>query len=271
MYYLQMEYGDKVISIPFGGLKDADNYTLQFENREKMLSHIFRMLELNIPIDEINRIYLVSEKNIDEEFDYETCLPIKYSKNNFNLDSVKLAFIEYLQKDHSRIRNFGIIHVNLPYMMDFKDGIKDITDDQIRMAVNGYLKDDYKKYRDIYFDIWNDVNIRVDKVDTKKVIVRDDLSELESKYDDYVQYLIELSSRGDEEGIRAREELSFMDLEEIRKSLLKTKYGILDGLSDLSMVDSEDIFEFEELTNMKIDDLRSLVKKSLGIKDGIHK
>ena len=34
MYYLQLEYGNKIISIPFGNeLRNIDNYTMQFKDR----------------------------------------------------------------------------------------------------------------------------------------------------------------------------------------------------------------------------------------------
>lgn len=268
MYYLQMEYGNKVISIPFGNLKNIDNYTIRFENREKFLNHIFRVLNVNISTSDIGKVYLLLENKLGEEFDYEYCLPIKYSNNNFNFDSLKLAFTEYLQKNHNRIRMFDIIHVKLPYMMHFKDELSDITNEEIKMAVNAYFNgDSYKKMRVVYFAICGEVNIKVDKVNTDKELdVRDGLSKLESNEDDYVQYLIELSSRGEAERERALEELSMMDIADVISRLPRAYRGVLDGASDLSMVNPQDILEFEMLTGYGIESLREIVSKSLGRK-----
>ena len=48
MYYLQLEYDNTIISIPFGKLKDIDNYTMQFSDRLVFLDRIIFILGLDI-------------------------------------------------------------------------------------------------------------------------------------------------------------------------------------------------------------------------------
>ena len=74
--------------------------------------------------------------------------------------------------------------------------------------------------------------IRIDKLISRKDdFSGENLSCLESD-DDFIQYLIELSSRGDREYNIAMEELSSSDLEDIRRSIGKTPVAVVDGLSD---------------------------------------
>ena len=47
-------------------------------------------------------------------------------------------------------------------MMDFKDGKRDISDEEIKQAVYTYFKSNYKGIREIYFDIDGEYKIKKD-------------------------------------------------------------------------------------------------------------
>lgn len=267
MYYLQLEYDNTIISIPFGKLKDIDNYTMQFSDRMVFLDRIISCLGLNINKNYISRIYLVDEENKDLEFDYDSnkCLPIRYNKDNYNVDSLRDNFILYLQQDHSRIRRYDLFYAKFSGMMGFKAGERDISDEEIKGIVYSYFKEHYKGIRKIYFDIKDDYKIKIDNFKLKdKEIKRDDLSKLESREDDYLQYLIELASRSDDDRLRAIEELSLMDIEELNKRLSGNSYGVIDGISDIEMIKNDDTKEIEELVGMDIEDIRKIAVKNIG-------
>ena len=265
MYYLQLEYDNTIISIPFGKLKDIDNYTMQFKDRLEFLDRIISVLELDIDRNYVSRIYLVDEEDRLDEFDYDSCLPIRYNNDNYNLDSLRDNFILYLQSDHNRIRRYDIVHVKLPGMMDFIDGKRDIGDEEIKQSVYAYFKKHYEGIRKIYFDIKDEYRIKKDtfKLCDKK-IKHDELSKLESSEDDYLQYLIELSSRSEEDRLRAIEELSLMDMEELDRRLSSSSYGVIDGISDMDMIKNDEILEIELLVGMNIEDIRKIAKKYVG-------
>ena len=56
MYYLQLEYDNTIISIPFGKLMDIDNYTMQFRDRLVFLDRIISILGIDIDKNAIQRI-----------------------------------------------------------------------------------------------------------------------------------------------------------------------------------------------------------------------
>lgn len=269
MYYLELEYDGKIISIPFGKLKDIDQYTMGYSDRKSFLNNLIAILGFDIDINFVDKVYLVDEENRLNGFNYEDCLPIRYSRDNYNVDSLRENFIYYLQKDHNRIRRFDIVHVKLSSMMDFKDRKRDISDDEIRQCVDAYFKEHYKAIRQIYFDISDECNIKIDKFEvSKKNIKRDNLSKIKSEEDDYLQYLIECFSRSEEDRLRAREELALMDIDELMGKLEGYSSGLLDGLTDIDSVKSKELdderIELEYLVGMNIDEIRQGTLKRLG-------
>lgn len=274
---LYMETSKGIISIPFVSIKEADLFTSQYNsrfdnvgNRNKLLNFLIKILQLPISVDDIGRVYL-SYKNIDDiEFNYETCLPVKYSKDNYNIDSVIANFSLYLKRDQSRLNYPGIRDVGKKKFSRFVPG--EMSNNDIDFLAGVYLNNDYRKIRDMYFylselDSVNEkYNIRIDKlVSNNDDFSSEKLSSLESD-DDFIQYLIELSSRGDREYNIAMEELSSSDLEDIRRSIGKTPVAVVDGLSDSRLINvNRDIANLEECTGISIDKLREMCKKQIVI------
>ena len=94
-----------------------------------------------------------------------------------------------------------------------------------------------------------------DMDETKK----NNLSKNESYNDEFIQYLIELASRGEEYLDKAMEELSKVDLEDISRTLEKGGLGIFDGLGEGRDVGfDEDAYVLVEYTGMSIEELKSI-------------
>ena len=273
---LYMETSKGIISIPFVSIKKVDLFTSQYDsrfdnvgNRKKLLNFLIKILQLPISINDIERVYL-SYKSIDDvEFNYETCLPVKYNKDNYNVDSVKENFSLYLKNNQSRLNYPGIRDVGKRIFSRFSPGR--MSNNDIDMIVKTYLKDDYRRIRDAYFYLseldsaYEKYNIRSDKLASNSGNgYRDDISNLESNNDDFIQYLIELSSRGEREYNIVMEELSASDLEDIRSSIGKTPVGVIDGLSDSRLINvNREIATLEKCTGISINKLREMCKKQI--------
>ena len=108
-------------------------------------------------------------------------------------------------------------------------------------------------------------SVRIDKlVCNNEINYSEKLSNLESNNDDFIQYLIELSLRGNKGYNTAMEELSKGDLEDIRRSIGKTSFSVVDGLSDSRLIDiNRDIASLEECTGISINLLREMCKKQI--------
>ena len=249
--------------IPFLDLKKLDGFTAGFQDEEEMIGALNRILDLSIEMEEIININISSDRYKEREGSSLSC--IKYSNDNWNIDSLRDVFSLYLRQNHKRIRNCDVRHVNTDSMLRFQAGMP-ISDKGIELAVKVFLNMDYKKQRDTYFMIRDFGNIRIDKSireieDTKK----NNLSSSESYNDEFIQYLIELAGRGEEYLDKAMEELSRVDLEGISRTLEKGGLGIFDGLGVLSSDNfDEDAYVLVEYTGMSIDELKS-IQPSMGI------
>jgi len=242
--------------IPFLDLKKLDGFTAGFKNEEEMIETLNRILDLSIDMEDIVRIYISSDRYKERDNSSLSC--IKYSGDNFNIDSLRDMFSLYLKQDHRRIRRSDVRFVNTDNMLRFQAG-KPISDKGIDVAVKVFLSMDYKKQRDVYFMIRDFGSVRIDKVvrdmeDTKE----NDLSKSESYNEEFIQYLVELAGRGEEYLDKAMEELSKVDLEDISRSLEKGGLGIFDSLGATFSEFDEDTYVLVEYTGMSIEELKSI-------------
>lgn len=246
--------------IPFLDLKKLDCFTVGFENEEKLIDTLNKILDLSIDMEDIVSIYITGDRYKDT--DNSSLSWIKYSGDNWNLDALRNGLSLYLRQDHRRIRKCDVRFVNTQGMIRFQAG-NPISDNDINLAVKAFLttgKDTYKKQRDMYFLIRDGGFVRGYKVPVVKTRVnKTDLSKMESYNDDFVQYLIELAGRGDEYLERAMEELSKVDLEDISRTLYKTEHGVIDSFRTTDEGDTfEDAYTLVEFTGMSIDELKAL-------------
>ena len=243
---LKIKTIDKIIEIPFIDLEAVDLFTVRYNNRDELLFGLNNILNLSLDIKDIKEIYIyceyVSRKNIFTSKN----VPVKYRKDNFDIKTLGGFFAEYLKKDHNRIKTCGVKDINSKAMYEFRFSEEDkLTDFDIEDAVRKYLTNaPYRTYRKVYFMIKDFVKVNINRVVREKVENNQrNLSEFDSN-NEYLQYLLEYASRGEEETIRAMDELSRYDLEELSKN---HGYSL------------EDLYDLEKYTGLKIGELTSYI------------
>lgn len=251
--FLNIETKNGLIMIPFLGLKELDCFTVGFDNLEDLITSLSKILDLSLDVLDVLNIYITGSRY--KKTRNSSLFYVKYSCDNYNYESLRDMFSLYLKQDHRRIRKCDIRFVTTGGIDRFLDG-GEITDQEIDLAVNAFLKKDYKKMRDVYFMIKDDVSIRTLKNDSTN-IERSNISSLEAVEDSFVQNLIERASRG-EDLDAIMEELSLVDLEDISSALSGSRRDIFDGLTDEETRDLENIYSLEMLTNMSIEDIKSI-------------
>ena len=203
-----------------------------YNNEIELIESINKILDLSLDISEVTDIYISGRRFKHTKNDSLSC--IKYSTDNYNLDSLKEMLSLYLKQNHKRIRYCDVRFVNTEGMIKFNAG-RPISDKDIELAVSIYLNSGYKKERDMYFMIKNFGTVRTEKL-KESSRTRESLKEMD---DSFVKYLIELSSRGEEQLEKALDELSKIDLEEISKVLDGKQHIPFDWLYNPKEDDSE--------------------------------
>ena len=169
---------------------------------------------------------------------------------------------DFVQK---ALNNVGIKQVAKSIIHNFKPGYA--SDNQILLIAKVYLNNNYRRIRDTYFKLSEEMNVKpiLEPLSIKEnsKTIREDLRKMESENNAYIQYLIELYSRGETE--IALEALSKIDNEDLEKALGRTHHGIVDGLSDETLISQEEISSLEEVTGTSIETLREDVYRSLKI------
>lgn len=272
---LYMETSMGIISIPFVGLREVDLFTTSYNsrfdkddlnNKSKLLDVLINVLKLPISVNDIGRVYLSYEDIESVEFNYDTCLPIRYSKDNYNIDSLIENFSLFLKRDRSRLDYPGIKNVGMNTYGDFS--IDTISERNIDIIANLFLDNNYKRMREVYFYLTEidspteKYNIKIDKM-KDEINDRKEISKLESSEDSFVQYLIELSSRDRNKSGIVMDEFSKIELEDVRKELGNDSKYIFDGLSSKNNNIEKDIANLEECTGINIEILRDICSSQI--------
>lgn len=241
---------DKILTIPFNSLEEVDIFTMRYENRYNFLNRMIKILDLNVLIKDITEVYI--EPSINKN------MPIKYSRDNYNLDSLIDCYALCVIKDKRYISS-GLKKVIINIKGDCS--IDNLTLKDIAFIIKRYFDRRYSIHREIYFMIKDDVDIKIDKISSENInLKRDNISELESD-NDYIQYLIELKQRGYDD--LALDELSKVDLEVLSTNLKNSRYGIFDGICNNDLSIYEDIIILEESTGLTIDSIKELCYKKI--------
>lgn len=243
---------DRILMIPFNSLEEIDVFTMRYNDRYNFLNRMIKILDLNVQIRDITGLYIMSSANKN--------LPLKYGKDNYNLDSLIDNYALYLVKNRFKIYfpaglKKVITNIKGEYNLD------NLTLKEMTFIIKRYFNGRYSNHREIYFMIKNDMSIEIDKVfSDRRDLKRAELSEFESD-NDYIQYLIELKQRGYDE--LALDELSKIDLEVLSSGLKDSKYGVFDGMCNTDLSIYEDIIVLEEATGMSIDTIKELCYKQI--------
>jgi len=261
---IETNYGD--IRIPFMGLKELDYFTVGYNDSEELINSLIKVLDLPMLFSDVSRIYIDGKdytNNGNSSINY-----IKYRGDNYDMESVQNMLSLYLRQDHRRIRFCDVRYVKTDSMIRFNAGMS-ITDREINMAINSFLKDRYgnyiyKKVRDMYFLVKNFGGVKINKLYADYISTYDvNLSKVEAKEDDFYQYLIEYSSHGENEFEKAIDELSIIELENIKSTI--EDGNLFDGIKkeeDYELV--EDINALESLTGLSIESLKKIVSSGYG-------
>lgn len=257
--YLKIETNDGVITIPFLGMKEVDDFTVLYRNMGELVSSLIKFLQLPIELYDVADVYLTYYKYNRKRDD--DCFSIKYQGDNFNKISLQEAFVTYLKDDLKRIFTSDIRYVKTEGILNYY-GTGMISTYDLERAVLKFFAEGtgYKRMRDTYFLIKDSVRVGIDWVPeaTMEGLDRRDLSTYSTGEDNHLNYLIELSKKGEEEFDKAMDEIGQADLEEIRGLLRSGDYGIVDGASsDYQTLNSKrKRMSLEENTGISIADLR---------------
>lgn len=255
--YLKIDTNKGIITIPFLGIQEVDNFTVMYGNVSELVNGLIKLLKLPISLDDVIDIYLSYDKY--NRCRDDKCLNIKYMGDNFNSESLKEAFATYLKDDPKRIFMTDICYVKTPGILKyFEMGM--ISGYEIDNAVRIFFAPGtgYKRKRDTYFLIKDDVSIDIDEVsyDYLDKIDRKNLSSHSDGGDNHLNYLVEYSKKGEEEYERAMDEIGQSDLEDISRFLENSRIGIVDGVSDDFHTTDMEILSLEENTGLSIENLR---------------
>lgn len=268
-----------LIKIPFLGLQELDAFTARYNNKIELVNGFNELLKLSILPEQVDRVYVYYEYQVgknDEKFK-DSYIPVKYRGDNFNVDSLKQTFTQYLINNHDKIKECGVRKINTSAMREFMLGYDNLSDFDIKTAVDWYFGDNkYAKIRNAYFMVKGKTKLSKDKIliEQPKTIERS-LSRFSSN-DENFQHLLEYASRGEEESYRVMEELSKFDLEELQIMLKNQHFGLFDGMiknTDVSLDEVNgltqsksdnflyDLYDLEKYTGYDIDELIEYVSR----------
>ena len=253
-----------VITIPFPSVKIADEYTVNFNDQNELISKLSKILQLDITQDDILDTYLEWQRyDARNRTIVSSKLPIKYQSDNYDINNLKVVFSSYLKEDRQRIMRFDIRYLQTPAFINFVHGNGVLTERDIDFGVEAFLKDgNYMKARDIYFGL----KYSKRKVKTLPKRIGYNLSQdLDKHYtrDTYLSSLLDYAKQGDEEYAKAMEIIASYDLEQL-DSLVDSKEGkIVDGLYGYADISYGDIVLLELATQLNINTLITLANSSI--------
>lgn len=256
---LKIQTYDGDIEIPFRGLESLDEFTVRYKNREELLTGLLAMLNLSIDRNRIKEVYVYYEYTRANRLRRKTSV-VKYSKDNFDKKTLINSLKEFLKNNHDMIRYCGIRKIKSKGIQAFIRDECDVEDYEIDFAVDRYFEGaPYGVYRKVYFFLRDyKVKVNINKVvrDGNETVDRS-LSQFHSD-DDYIGPLLKLA-KDDENYDKIFDELSRIDLEDLKTALTNSHFGLFDGVGNDKPYTLEDLYDLQVATGMDINDLCELV------------
>lgn len=168
--YLVLEFDNNIINIPFNGLEYVDEFTVMYDNPLELVASISQLLDFGIPNEEILDAYLASSLyniNDDQQEFKDRSLAIKYNRDRFDKNDLKIKLANYVKSDISRMSEYSGFENILNNYCNKKKMAGAITDREIDAVSDIYLSDNYKRRKESYFKL-KDKGIRT-KVDELKI------------------------------------------------------------------------------------------------------
>lgn len=267
----------RVYSIPVNSLSEIDEFSVWYPNKLELGKMLNNILDLNIiNFDKVD-IFLSYRYSSNSKVSY---LPIKYSSDNYNCDSVKETYAKYYKDDHSRIKTntSGIRNVGHQVIREYIQGTKEITNNEIDMAINSYFNGaGYKKYRDSYF-VLKDANykVKIDKLkEDEQNIDRTNLSTY-AVANPYLSGLKRYAALGEEEHAKVMDTLAGYDMDELNRVTKNNNYGLFDGEGILTKrndreIEHDEAMQLESITSKRLQELKELLNEYYQSKKGMHR
>lgn len=252
---LKIRTCDGNIEIPFISLELLDEFTVRYKDREELINSLLSMLNIHIDRERIIDVYIYYEYVKKGKVRGKTTR-IKYSKHNFDKERLIGCVKDFLNNNHDMIQYTGVRKIKSNGMYEFLNGFRDIKKYEIDYAVDEYFKGaPYGVYRKNYFFlIDNGVTPKINRVFHKDGIA---ISREMTKFhtdNEYIQSILR-RVQNDEDVSEVYEELSRIDLEELRTILTNPHFGVFDGDNSDKPYTLEDLYDLEQCTGMDIDDL----------------
>jgi hypothetical protein len=249
---LCFDVGVESFSIPFDSLERLDLFTVRFKNQEELVDSIIYLFGLHINIENVKN---VDVRNI---FTGTKKYCVKYAGDNYNILSLMEGFGKYLMKDQRRLNGYAIKNVVRAVDPRFYPGY--FEERRIGLVVRRYLGHDYKKIRDTYFLIKDEVYVEIDECNLRtECMKRERISKMYSTDDDYLQWLLESSSKDENEMIM--DEIAMMGIDVLDKKLKGSPIGIIDGMMPYyDAVYDDDLECLEFLTGKNLGELKKMIR-----------
>ena len=186
--YLVLEFDNNYINIPFGDLASVDEFTQIFDNPLELVGALDDYLELGLPREEILDAYLASSLyniNDDSQEFRDRTMAIKYNRDRFDNNDLKIKLVAYLKGNLSRLKELSGMEQILENYRKKKKTNRDISDKEIEAVGAIYLDSSYKRKKECYFKL-KDKGIKTKtneyKIDYRKTtieeLIKDDIMAL---------------------------------------------------------------------------------------------
>lgn len=251
---LKIKTYDGNIEIPFVNLELLDEFTIRYKNKEELVCGLFNMLNISIDKNRVLDVYVYYEYMKNEQMRTKNSR-VKYSGDNVDKKYLSEYLKELLKRDHDLIHYCGVRKIRSKGIIEFIHGDRDIKDFEIDYAVSEYLKGvPYGVFRKVYFFLKeHGVKFRVNKVVKDGENINRNLSKFHSD-DSYIQSLLRRAS-DDGECDEIMDELSKVDLEDLRGLLVNSNFGLFDGVDNDRRYTLEDLYDLEKCSGISIDEL----------------
>lgn len=262
---LVVVYNRRTISIPFKNIDSIDEFTVYYDTSKDIGLVLNKILYLNQKDSSVKKIYIIKEAERYNKIEY---LPVKYSFDNFQYDSVVNNYIDYLIKHEDLLFKHGtaLNKITNNYMQ--KHNKTSLNENDIERIAQLYLKNtdtkyNYNRLRLAYYLLIKEgykIDIKSLKKENKS-INRTDLTKYNPQ-DDFFEYLIRYSKMGDEEKANAMDFLAGESIDKIDKKMSNPDYSLFDNREIANKIDyGDEALILEALTNMTLQELIDAVNK----------
>jgi len=264
---LVVAYNGKTISIPFKNIALIDEFTTYYDNLDDIGIALNEILDLKLKDTTIKKIYII-KSNFRNELSpiYNEYLPIRYSFDNFDCESVMNNYIDYLSKHKPLLyeKNTPLNIIMDNYMKKYNTVY--LKESDIEKIAILYLKNNsgtynYDRIRGAYFTLLNQGYKIKQNTPPKNInpIDRSDLTRYNPQ-DEFFEYLIRYSKIGEEEKAHAMDILSAESVEKIDKKMHNPDYSLFDTRNPKYERNfGDDALLLQTLTNMTIQELIDVI------------